>query len=434
MANPPPPYDNITGISRAVMKDNAQETLGNYNGNARPGELVVDLTQDPPPLYVGNNAGRLTLVSSGGGGAGLPLANGSSNFDIATSGGNATITVGGGETWTFDTNSNLTLPNGGAIVLENGDGVISKDGDDLLISWDDEELILRSVNGDVQLEAENDVEIRSGYNFGTGDYGSRWIFNNNGELQSIPQDTANSSSYNGGYIQFVGNSSGDGGGYTTIVLRPDETVSGDQNIVIDPTAPNHIHIRAGGPQDNSLAQLFLGGELSQFSVGAGNAPPLYLKANDNQWTFGTDGNLTFPGGDASIVPDLGGTTAFQGAANTGVVMTSSGNVGSVTMSWLDQTTDLANARTASMTLNVGGTANAQIQIANLASNTVSNWNFEVSGKLSVPGPIQMAVYANATVRDAAITSPAPGMMIYVTGTGMQVRGATSWNTIAGSGT
>ena len=70
MANPPPPYDNITGISRAVMKDNAQETLGNYNGNARPGELVVDLTQDPPPLYVGNNSGQLTLVASGGGGYG----------------------------------------------------------------------------------------------------------------------------------------------------------------------------------------------------------------------------------------------------------------------------------------------------------------------------------------------------------------------------
>ena len=65
MASPPPPYDSITGISRAVMKDNAQETLANYNGNARPGELVVDLTQDPPPLYVGNNAGQLTAVSSG---------------------------------------------------------------------------------------------------------------------------------------------------------------------------------------------------------------------------------------------------------------------------------------------------------------------------------------------------------------------------------
>jgi hypothetical protein len=47
---------------------------------------------------------------------------------------------------------------------------------------------------------------------------------------------------------------------------------------------------------------------------------------------------------------------------------------------------------------------------------------------------QLAVYANTTVRDSTITAPIPGMMIYVTGTGMQVRGATSWNTIAGSGT
>jgi hypothetical protein len=65
MANPPPPYDNITGISRAVMKDNAQETLPNYNGNARPGELVVNLTVNPPTVYIGNNAGSLTLVASG---------------------------------------------------------------------------------------------------------------------------------------------------------------------------------------------------------------------------------------------------------------------------------------------------------------------------------------------------------------------------------
>jgi hypothetical protein len=64
MANPPPPYDNITGISRAVMKDNAQETLAGYDGNARPGELVVNLVVDPPALYIGNNAGQLTTVFS----------------------------------------------------------------------------------------------------------------------------------------------------------------------------------------------------------------------------------------------------------------------------------------------------------------------------------------------------------------------------------
>lgn len=65
MANPPPPYSDITGISRAVMKDNAQVTLANYNGNARPGELVVNqLTQD---LYVGNTNGNLNLVAYGAG-------------------------------------------------------------------------------------------------------------------------------------------------------------------------------------------------------------------------------------------------------------------------------------------------------------------------------------------------------------------------------
>ena len=65
MANPPPPYSNITGISRAVMKDNAQETIGDYNGVARPSELVVDqLTQN---VYVGNTNGNLNLVAYGAG-------------------------------------------------------------------------------------------------------------------------------------------------------------------------------------------------------------------------------------------------------------------------------------------------------------------------------------------------------------------------------
>jgi len=62
----PAPYTNITGISRTVMKDNAQETLANYNGNARPGEIVADLTTNPPALYVGNNAGQLTAIISTG--------------------------------------------------------------------------------------------------------------------------------------------------------------------------------------------------------------------------------------------------------------------------------------------------------------------------------------------------------------------------------
>ena len=62
MSNPPP-YTDITGITRAVMKDNAQVSIVDYNGNARPGELVV--AQGTTNLYIGNSLGQLTLVASG---------------------------------------------------------------------------------------------------------------------------------------------------------------------------------------------------------------------------------------------------------------------------------------------------------------------------------------------------------------------------------
>ena len=65
MANPPPPYENITGISRTVMKDNAQESIANYNGNARPGEIVVDQLNNN--VYIGNTNGNLNLLVIGGG-------------------------------------------------------------------------------------------------------------------------------------------------------------------------------------------------------------------------------------------------------------------------------------------------------------------------------------------------------------------------------
>jgi hypothetical protein len=65
MANPPPPYSDITGITRTVMKDNAQESVSNYNGNARPGEMTVNPTTGN--IYLGNTSGNLNLVISGSG-------------------------------------------------------------------------------------------------------------------------------------------------------------------------------------------------------------------------------------------------------------------------------------------------------------------------------------------------------------------------------
>ena len=72
----------------------------------------------------------------------------------------------------------------------------------------------------------------------------------------------------------------------------------------------------------------------------------------------------------------------------------------------------------------------------VVSNTAVTLGLPLSGatSVSVSAPLQLAVYASNGARDTAITSPTAGMMIYVTGQGMQVRGATAWNTIAGSGT
>jgi hypothetical protein len=46
----------------------------------------------------------------------------------------------------------------------------------------------------------------------------------------------------------------------TMELVPDSSLNSDQYLIIDPTAPNHVHIRAGGAIDASTADLIIGGE------------------------------------------------------------------------------------------------------------------------------------------------------------------------------
>ena len=72
--------------------------------------------------------------------------------------------------------------------------------------------------------------------------------------------------FDGVQIIGAGTASGDGYGLGTIELVPDGTITSDQYVIIDPTSPNHIHIRAGGVQDNSSAHIFLGGERNNIEV------------------------------------------------------------------------------------------------------------------------------------------------------------------------
>jgi hypothetical protein len=71
---------------------------------------------------------------------------------------------------------------------------------------------------------------------------------------------------NDGEVCNVPNSSGDGAGYSTIQINPDTTTNDSRYIILDPTGPNHIHIRAGGDIDQSSADLILGGERNKVHI------------------------------------------------------------------------------------------------------------------------------------------------------------------------
>lgn len=101
----PPPWLDITGISRAAMKDNAQVNAAQYDGNARPAELVVE--QNTLQLYVGDNNGNLVLLATP---AGAPA-----NIAVYDEGNLLTNTVtsfnfvGDGVTSTSDINNAVTV-------------------------------------------------------------------------------------------------------------------------------------------------------------------------------------------------------------------------------------------------------------------------------------------------------------------------------------
>jgi hypothetical protein len=112
-------------------------------------------------------------------------------------------------------------------------------------------------------------------------------------------------------IQSVANSSLDplNPNVSTMILTP-STGYTSQALVLDPTAPGHIHLRAPSANiDEPLANIFLGGEESSFEVGYhnGSTPNVYIHSGGNTWTFDTIGSLNLP----TIELDVGNTINEQ---------------------------------------------------------------------------------------------------------------------------
>jgi len=120
-------------------------------------------------------------------------------------------------------------------------------------------------------------------------------------VETLNQDVTISGLINfgdGSSIQSISASSGDGLGATTLELTPDTNLTTDQYIVLDPTAPNHIHIRAGGIIDESTSLLYLGGEKANVLVTDSNHQvqinSTSVDSSSFSWIFDNNGNTLFP--------------------------------------------------------------------------------------------------------------------------------------------
>jgi hypothetical protein len=107
---------------------------------------------------------------------------------------------------------------------------------------------------------------------------------------------------------------------------PDAGLDSDQYLIIDPTAPNHIHIRAGGTLDASTADLIMGGENTNLLVSdTGDYVDIRTTSSEsftNLWRFNSDGLLVGPSMGSVKVSGLyndPGNDLYVGSAD-GVVL------------------------------------------------------------------------------------------------------------------
>ena len=194
--------------------------------------------------------------------------------------------------------SSITLPGDKQMEISAG-----ADSDLYLNAGDD--LYITANNDDIHVRANDDIRFIANYNNESIQYD--WRMDSEGKFQLPGQ----------GYIENPADSSGDGYQYDTIKIVPDAEIEGNgQYLIIDPTAPNHIHIRAGGAQDYSNAELILGGERAGVHVSdASGGVVIQSKQEDYSWSYqniNTESSATYIVNTEVAEPDYGDYAVIDG--------------------------------------------------------------------------------------------------------------------------
>jgi hypothetical protein len=293
--------------------------IGLYSGNSQ-----IDINNDTPGIEITSLNVNLVALAEGDIYLDATAANGAVDIN---SDGNTTITANG-NVWTFDSGGSLTLPSStgpssiaGHIQTANSYPTLLAYGSNghggPELDWlDSDDPANNFSNGNVlrhTMYLNDDEGLYIGFNENNvaNVPSPNWRFTTDGNLVLPGTGTINNQA-NSSLDPITPTAS-------TMVLTPDSNYL-YQSLVLDPTSPGHIHLRSpatsGGNIDQPTANIFLGGELSSFEVGAsyGGTPNVFIHSGGNTWTFGTDGNLTTPGVAGNI------TGANVISANTFVII------------------------------------------------------------------------------------------------------------------
>lgn len=195
--------------------------------------------------------------------------------------------------------------------------------------------------------------------------------------------------------------SGDGVGLDTIKLIPDAYIKSqgsDQYLIVDPTAPNHIHLRAGGTIDGSSADLYLGGEYNNVRISDGY-DSVNVKTSQigegvisYDWYFDNSGKLSLP---------MGGALEPVGMGWTGLTNNNSGTPISI----VNKTTNMTYAGQVISDITVSGNSDTQGRISintqDLVTPNTHSWIFDYNGTMIFPdNSVQTSAWSGGRVVSA----------------------------------
>ena len=423
---------------------------GGISANGYGGQ--VNMTGGSGELEGGSASLQGGFSANGQGGA-VQIAGGGGNSQAAY----GNVEIGSGTyAWLFDNTGNVRLPgNTFAVNYANGTQVSIGGGantgnvtfsdvtvqgvNQLNLSWDPlataNLAYLQVRGGDVASHIHLDTGNNNAYDLIVGNDDKFVQVSSTGNIIMSSYDGNTSYTWTldttgnlilaGGnsVIQSIANSSLDpnNANVSTMVFTPDALLS-SQSLVLDPTGPSHIHLRAPSANiDEPDANIFLGGEASSFEVGYynGNVPNLYIHSNNNTWTFDTTGNLTLPlgsivyetnipdgalSGSAIALKPIGGTTANQQlliyptAADGDHIHMTSGNLYATELFLGSDNLYVKLANTGNVVIN-----------SNDGNSSNAMWTFDTDGNLTLPGNLVINGLTNVFGSNVALLQSNPDL-------------------------